>query len=330
MTGQNSNIKNIKKLHNPKSHAPAVYIPCWLIQISNQHISHLSKLVYGRLSQWSQSDGTVYRSCPQLAKELGSNTSSIERSLKELRKLGLIGTFQPQAGGLNHFVFYDHVWMNASIIKELTYDNSVDNFIDPPSEVTAPPVRSDGTPPSDVTAINIKEIKEIKKDIYEDDFSVDKKQKPYSDQFTEFWVTTNKKGSKWNAYKAWRSLKLDKRLDELKELWNTHYHNDFKNREQQFRPNISTWLNSHPWDNEKIQVIPATGSTSKTQNKAHRSDYRSQSDAERAYEEKKRSDALNDAQAFRVISEVVSKPALTKEENLQRIREVKAILGTAK
>lgn len=327
MTGQNSNIKNIKKLHNPKSYAPAVYIPCWLIQISNQYISHLSKLVYGRLSQWSQSDGTVYRSCPQLAKELGSNRSSIERSLKELRDLGLIGTFQPQAGGLNHFVFYDHQWMYAPIVKELSYDNSVDNFVDPTPEVTVPHPRSDGTPPSEVTAINIKEIKEIKKDIYEDDFSVDKKQNQYSDQFLEFWETTNKKGSKYNAAKAWRSLKLDTRLDELKELWNTYYLNDFRNREQQFRPNVSTWLNSHPWDNDKIPTLPATQNTSKTQNKGPRNDYRTTSDTEKAYEEKKRADALKDAQAFRVISEAVAKPALTKEENLQRIREVKAILG---
>lgn len=323
MTGQNSNITSIKKLHNPKSHAPAVYIPCWLIQVPLQNISHLSKLVYGRLSQWSQNDGTVYRSCPQLAKELGTNKSSIERSLKELRQIGLIGTFQPQAGGLNHFVFYDHEWMYAPITKELTYENCVDNLTDPTSEVTAPHVRSDGTPTSDLTAINIKEIKEIKKDINKHSSFVDKKQNQYSFEFLEFWETTNKKGSKHHAYKAWRSLKLDKRLNEIKELWQSYYQNDFKNREQRFRPNISTWLNSHPWDDDNISSSPSQQTTFKTQNKATASNYPTTAAQEERYRKEKQLRAQEEALAFQVISK-----AATKEQSLEALAGIKSILGT--
>lgn len=99
--------------------------------------------------------------------------------------------------------------------------------------------------------------------------------KKYSEEFLEFWECTNKKGSKWNACKAWRSLKLDKRLDELKELWNIFYKNDFKNRGHNFIPNISTWLNSHPWDNEKLSPETSIENASKTQNKAHISDFSS-------------------------------------------------------
>jgi len=143
-----------KVLHNPKSHAPAVYIPCWLIQVPSSQLSHGAKILYGRLAQWSNSGGIVFRSCLQLSEELGMGISSVERRIKELKDVGLIGTYHPKAGGLNHYEFYNHPWMNESIKKELCYEP-----FDPPSEVTVPPVRSDGTPPSKVTDINIKEIK---------------------------------------------------------------------------------------------------------------------------------------------------------------------------
>lgn len=142
-----------KKLHNPKSHSPAIYIPCWLSQVPNKLISHGAKLVYGRLSQWCNSTGQAYRSASQLAIELGMCVSSVEKYQKELRKCELIGTFQPQAGGVNHFEFYDHPWMYKSIHKNLTYETT------PPYDHTVPPVQQYGTPPYKHTDINIKEIK---------------------------------------------------------------------------------------------------------------------------------------------------------------------------
>jgi hypothetical protein len=142
-------------------------------------VSHLSKLVYGRLTQWASSCGSVFRSSKQLAIEVGSNISSIERSLKELRDIGLIGTHQPQSGGVNHFEFYEHEWMSASIAKELSYENA-----NPPSEVTAPPVRSDGTPPSEVTDININKYKQTKqKEIYKEKVSSGMKPIEYKDTY---------------------------------------------------------------------------------------------------------------------------------------------------
>lgn len=148
-----------KKLHNPKSYTPAVYIPCWLAQVSTQKISQNAKTVYGRLALWSSENGKVFRSAPQLAQELGMSISGIERALKELRDLHLIGTFQPRAGGCNHFEFYDHPWMHEEINSNLIYKSH------PPSDLTVPPVRFDGTPPSDLTALNIKEIKRNKLEI---------------------------------------------------------------------------------------------------------------------------------------------------------------------
>jgi hypothetical protein len=150
-----SQNNNNKKIHNPKSNAPAVYIPCWLIQIPVKELSHGSKLVYGRLSQWCDSTGQAFRSVPQLSEELGMCESSVEKYLKQLKDVGLIDTFHPQAGGVNHFEFYDHPWMHDKINEHLIYKS--DKY-DPPYEHTAPSVRSYGTPPYKHTDINNKEI----------------------------------------------------------------------------------------------------------------------------------------------------------------------------
>lgn len=164
----NNNNTSSRKLHNPKAHTPAIYIPCWLIQVNVKLISHGAKLLYGRLSQWANTKGKVFRAVHALAEELGVSVSAIERYLKELRDLNLIGTFQPQKGGINHFEFYEHEWMYIDINEHLSYKE------DPPSDLTVPPVKCDGTPPSDLTAINIKKIK-INKDIKTSIVSLEKK-----------------------------------------------------------------------------------------------------------------------------------------------------------
>ena len=147
------------KLHNPKSHAPAVYIPCWLIQIPINLLSYGAKMTYGRLSQWSNSTGRAYRSAIQLSEELGCSTRSIESYLKELKTAVLIGTYHPQAGGVNHFEFYDHPWMHEPIKDQLVYK---DDKFTPPQDPAVPSAGSCGTPPQDPADINNKEIKEIK------------------------------------------------------------------------------------------------------------------------------------------------------------------------
>lgn len=152
MAGQKSNTTESKKLHNPKSHAPAVFIPCWLIQVPHKLLSYGAKLLYGRLAQWSNINGDVFRSAPQLSKELGMGVRTVEKFIKELKDVGLIETYHPQAGGLNHFRFFDHEWMHNKLVEEL----------DPPHNHAAPTAQPCGTPPHNHADINIKEIKEIK------------------------------------------------------------------------------------------------------------------------------------------------------------------------
>ena len=147
-----------KILHNPKSHAPAVYIPCWLIQVPNSLLSYAAKILYGRLAQWSNENGDVFRSYNQLSQEIGSSKRSINEYLRELRECGLIGTHHPQAGGLNHFEFYEHEWMHEKINPFLCYKSE----IDPEQDSALPRAGFCSTPEQDSARINNKEIKEIK------------------------------------------------------------------------------------------------------------------------------------------------------------------------
>lgn len=144
---------NEKKLYNPKANSPAIYIPCWLIQIPTKLLSHGAKMLYGRLAQWSNSTGEVYRSAPQLSKEIGVGVRMVEKYIKELKVSELIGTFQVELGGSNHYQFYQHEWMNIPICDELIYKQ------DPPNNSSVPPERSFGTPPNNSADLNIKEIK---------------------------------------------------------------------------------------------------------------------------------------------------------------------------
>jgi len=139
------------KLYNPKAHAPAVYIPAWLIQVPSSELSTHAKILYGRLAQWSNEKCQVFRSNIQLSSEIGVPAKSIERHLKELRDVKLLKTFHPQAGGVNHFEFLHHIWMEQPIHKNLIYTDNT-----PPSKMRVPPLKNEGTPPSKMRDINKK------------------------------------------------------------------------------------------------------------------------------------------------------------------------------
>jgi hypothetical protein len=152
-----------RKLHNPKSHAPAVYIPCWLIQVPSSLLSYAAKILYGRLSQWSTTKCTVHRSIWQLSKETGMSPRSVQRIIKELKETGLIGAYQAETGGVNHYLFYDHPWMHEPINEHLVYHES---YPQPPTSDLVPPPKLDVTPTSDLvpppTKSGVPKIEEIK------------------------------------------------------------------------------------------------------------------------------------------------------------------------
>lgn len=158
--------KSHRKLHNPKSHAPAVYIPCWLIQVPSTLLSYAAKILYGRLSQWSTSKCTVHRSLKQLSQEIGMNKRSLEKILKELKEVGLIGTYQAESGGVNHYEFYDHPWMYEQINEHLVYQESYPQAAPanpvPPRESAGTPHADLRVPPRESAIPKIEEIKENK------------------------------------------------------------------------------------------------------------------------------------------------------------------------
>ncbi len=173
LSKENNIVSSTRKTHNPKSHAPAVYIPCWLIQVPQNELSHLAKMLYGRLAQWSNTKGYVSRSAPELSAEMGCHPRVIERGLKELRDVGLIETYQTQKGGTNSFIFLDHEFMHRPLQDCLDYyeqNAPVDNFSQKPVSGGKPHDKNVGTPPTKMSVppdknvgLKYKEIKKIKK-----------------------------------------------------------------------------------------------------------------------------------------------------------------------
>jgi hypothetical protein len=116
-TNKTPNTLNTTKYYNPKSTLPGACIPLWLLQVPRKELSFGAKMLYGRLIQWTNEKGKVYRYAPQLSQEIGTTVRNIERYLKELRDVELIGTYQTTAGGVNNFEFYDHEWMHIGIVE---------------------------------------------------------------------------------------------------------------------------------------------------------------------------------------------------------------------
>lgn len=142
----------MRQLFNPKGQSSAYSMTCWLSQVPVKQLSEGAKILYARLTRWSDSDGHAFRSAKQLAPELGLGYRAVEKRIQELKNVGLIGTYQPQKGGLNHFEFYIHEWMSAPIHKNLCYES------DPPHDHVVPTTQTCGTPPHDhvvISSINL-------------------------------------------------------------------------------------------------------------------------------------------------------------------------------
>jgi hypothetical protein len=206
---ENNSVSSSRKLHNPKSHAPAVYIPCWLIQVPQNQLSHLAKILYGRLAQWSNTKGYVSRSAPELSVEIGCHTRVIERGLRELRDIGLIETYQLQKGGVNSFIFLDHEFMHRPLQDCLNYyeqhapmDNSASESLSgglPPDKNVGTPPTKMSVPPDKNVGLKYKEIKENKKN---KSFCANapekpKSEKPKSVKTKEEWSKENQSRPDW-------------------------------------------------------------------------------------------------------------------------------------
>lgn len=270
MIGQNSNT--CKEFYFDPYHAALV--PFYIAQDLSLNATQLRIYIYIVGLKFRME--SVYITNKMLCKQLGIKEESkkLQKFMREMKNKGYL-TKEKKVITLPNGVEKE-VWcwdIGRPVIMPIenndeisTESRSEDKLSTKKDEGGVPEGHVGGVPEGHLNSKNKKEDKLISKDF------LTKPQK-YTSEFTNFWETTNKKGSKHHAYKAWRSLKLDKRLDEMKKLWQTYYQNDFIEREHKFRPNISSWLNSHPWENENIPSLPSHENVSKTQNKASRSHF---------------------------------------------------------
>jgi|HubBroStandDraft_2_1064218.scaffolds.fasta_scaffold26968_7 hypothetical protein len=254
------NKNNKKKIHNPKSFAPSVYIPFWLIQVPHEELSFGAKLLYGRIAQWSSTSGNSHRSSLQLSKEMGMGQRTIEKFIKELKDCGLIGTYQVDAGGVNHFEFYDHEWMHRELTKELGFEtyNSV-NLVNSVDKSPTPPAQPCGTPPHNHAVLNIKEIKKTNIEREGHLAHVDKlviedpgeHEKLSDESFDIFYANYPRQKNENRARCAWLSQSCYKIFNEIMEsLYEQIKHDDdFKSG---FAPNPDKYILNERWKDKPI------------------------------------------------------------------------------
>lgn len=255
-TMPNTQCNTSVKLYNPKSHAPAAYIPCWLIQVSSEQLSFGAKLLYGRLAQWSNERGIVYRSAKQLCEEIGTNLRQVQRYIKELNDVCLISIYHPQAGGVNHYQFLDHPWMHDDINQNLVYKSDQD----PPTNMSVPYDKSGGTLTTNPADINIKEIKRKTKPLKPIvDFGKAPKSTEYKDDelFMRFYNAYPNKQKPREAYREFLkvSAKVDKQdfVDMLIEDLAKRKANNWLTRDTHMIPHPRKYLHGHEWEGEIIR-----------------------------------------------------------------------------
>ena len=319
---QDNSTSSKRIRHNPKIHAPALYIPIWLIQVPVKKLSHGAKILYGRLSQWSNERGDVFRTVYDLSLELGMCESSVEKFLKELKDNNLIGIFHPQAGGINHYEFYDHEWMYEPIREQLVYKN--DKF-DPPYNHTAPSVSSYGTPPYNHTDINIIEIKEIKdthsaKEVDEKEYNLEKAlfSNPEQKRKAIFFREQCRQDAKVKSlYESLRAKGLDKSFEDVVDEC-VSYYGSKENPELINPQRLLNWLNREelPKHNPAPKYVPKEQRANEYEQIARR---------EREAEESKRQE-IEASKGFKQLVQQACE-RLSLPERMKRFAEDRLSLG---
>ena len=274
-----------KKMHNPKIHAPSVYIPNWLIQVPSNLVSFAAKILYGRLSQWANNKGSVHRTVKQLAQEIGCEPRAIDRYLKELRDCELIGTFQPVKGGANHFHFYEHEWMNEAINPNLIYTNTeysphVKIDVTPTSDLSLPHVKS-VVPKikeiiinnNDKEKINKKESFDAQPDDYQETYFPSpenitqhlSEQTESDETFEVFWQLYPVKKGKQRAKVAWFAQRCYKDVHMILTKLDEQVRRDRQFLEG-YPPHPTTYIHGKRWEDEISPVVVHAPSNQKPKN----------------------------------------------------------------
>jgi hypothetical protein len=86
-------------------------VPNWLLE--RHELSAGAKLCYARLIQHAGHKGVAWPRQWTLGEELGTNDRQVRRWIEELEQLELIEVEREEYGGINHYFFLKHPWMDA-------------------------------------------------------------------------------------------------------------------------------------------------------------------------------------------------------------------------
>ena len=94
----------------PKKLWIGAFIPNWLLKQTT--VSANAKLMYARLSQFSDDNGRAWPRQSLLSKELGMNKRTAQRAIDVLVRLNLIKKVQRGINTSNLYTFPEHPWMS--------------------------------------------------------------------------------------------------------------------------------------------------------------------------------------------------------------------------
>jgi len=101
-------MMNIGDIFSPYKIFNGSLVPNWIMR--RKEISSTSKLLYGRLSQYSGKSGNCFPSRKSLSKELGVSIIRIDRAIKQLKECGLIKTKQRGLSKSSRYFFMWQKW----------------------------------------------------------------------------------------------------------------------------------------------------------------------------------------------------------------------------
>jgi len=205
-------------LINPYKLFVGSFVPNWLM--CRKEISLGAKLVYARLSQYAGRDGRAFPKQETLSEQLGLSQRQTKRYVSELVKHSLINSEKQGLGKPSIYTFNHHEWMCV------TRHNLGDTY--DPKKVT------DMSPP-------IKRVKE------ENQINI------YKKDFERLYAVYPRKEKKAPAEKAFIKLSKAKKLpdtDVLIAAIKKRLELDWKDKEKQFIPLPSSWLNGERWNDE--------------------------------------------------------------------------------
>jgi hypothetical protein len=216
--------------------------PNWLMGCKD--VSDSAKLCYARLCQYA---GDSYEAFPKqetFAQSMGWSVRSLQMYLSELIKFGLIRTVRHGRNKPNSYRFRYHPIMASTLRKPLDTQDLACHNLDT-QDLACPDTQDLAYPYND-------EENHLRESIKEKNI-IKKEKIGFDEEFKEFWKTYPRKVAKKKAEEIYKRI-LKKGVASHAEVMEglksqiTDWRND--NRETQYIPHPTTWLNAGRWEDE--------------------------------------------------------------------------------